>query len=46
MALPNKARLFNRLDEIPPDFVKLMEKAYDFNLRLMLPNGSLPQYND
>lgn len=46
MALPNKARLFNRLDEIPTDFVKLMEKAYDFNLRLMLPNGSLPQYND
>ena len=46
MSLPQKAKLFNRLDEIPPDFVQLMEKAYDFNLRLMLPNGSLPQYND
>lgn len=46
MALPQKAKLFNRLDEIPEDFVSLMEKAYDFNLRLMLPSGSIPFYND
>lgn len=46
MALPTKAKSFNLTDELPKDFTQLLEKAYDFNLNLMTPNGSLPKYND
>ncbi len=32
--------------EFPPDFLKPMEKAYAWNLRLMTPDRSMPKFND
>lgn len=46
LSLPRIAKLMGRENELPTDFVPTMEKAYDFNLRLMTPNRDLPRYND
>ncbi|MGI5924152.1 MAG: heparinase II/III family protein [Lentisphaeria bacterium] len=46
LSLPRLAKLMGREQELPGDFVPTMEKAYDYNLRLMTPNRDLPRYND
>jgi hypothetical protein len=46
LSLPKLAKLMGREEELPADFVASMEKAYDFNLKLMTPSRDLPRYND
>jgi hypothetical protein len=40
------ARMVGRGDDLPPDFVAMTERAFDFNLRLMTPDRNLPRFND
>ncbi|EIP98319.1 Heparinase II/III-like protein [Opitutaceae bacterium TAV1] len=35
-----------RRDEFPADYIAQTERAYDFNLRMMTPDRSLPELND
>jgi hypothetical protein len=46
MAIPRLAEQMGRLGELPADYVKRMEKAYDFDLYLMTPQRTLPLFND
>ncbi|MEL6896639.1 MAG: heparinase II/III family protein, partial [Planctomycetota bacterium] len=41
-----KAQAFDDLDSFPKDFVALMEKSYDFNLRLMPPDRTAFNYGE
>lgn len=46
MSLPKIAKLTGRLDEIPPDYIGPMEKAYEFEMYLMSPDRQMPMFND
>ena len=46
LKVPRTATLVGREDELPDDYTARMEKAYDYNLRLMTPDRSLPRFND
>jgi len=46
LALPQKARIMDLQDEIPPDYVTLTERAFEYNLYLMTPDRDLPRFND
>ncbi len=40
------ARRVGRSNELPPDYLGPMEKAYDFELYMMAPDRQLPLFND
>ncbi|AHF91117.1 Heparinase II/III family protein [Opitutaceae bacterium TAV5] len=46
MAIPRLARATGRLNEIPADYIKNMEKGYDYLVYLMTPDRSEPRFND
>lgn len=46
LAIPNLAKATGRLGEIPPGYITALERAFDYNLRLMTPDRSLPRFND
>ncbi len=46
LAPVDRAKLVGRLDELPSDYVGLLEKAYDFMMYLAAPDRFLPKFND
>jgi hypothetical protein len=46
MEIPLLAKRVGRQNELPADYIQRMEKAYDFDLFLMTPQRTLPQFND
>lgn len=44
--IPEVAQTVGRLNEIPADYVKPLEKAYDVDLYLAAPGRQLPMFND
>ncbi|MDR1283645.1 MAG: heparinase II/III family protein [Opitutaceae bacterium] len=46
VGLLRTGQITGRLDEFPADYIAQTERAYDFNLRMMTPDRSLPELND
>jgi hypothetical protein len=46
LLIPRLARQVGRMSEIPADYVKDAEKAFDYNLYMMAPDRSMPKFND
>lgn len=44
--IPLVARTVDRTDELPGDFLTRAEKAFDFTLLMLTPDGSTPRVND
>jgi len=40
------AKLNGRMDELPKDYLSLMEKMYDYQTYAMMPDGAVPGLND
>ena len=40
------AKQVNRLNELPAGYIAGMEKAYDFDLYMMTPDRTMPEFND
>lgn len=46
LAVYNIARLTGHAKELPPTYTKGAERAYDYGMYLMSPDGSMPRFND
>lgn len=46
MSLFHKAKVFDRMDEVPEGFLSKVEEPYMYYLKLMTPPGLLPNLND
>ncbi len=46
MAIADNALRTKHMDELPADFVAFLEKAFEFNVKMMTPNRDIPRYND
>ena len=44
--IPLVARAVDRVEELPDDFLMRAEKAFDFTLLMLCPDGSTPRVND
>jgi hypothetical protein len=45
-AIARVAKRTGRLNDLPSGYIAGMERAFDYELYLMTPNGSLPKFND
>jgi len=46
LQIPETANTVGRLDELPDDYVRKAERAFDYNLYLMTPDRDMPRFND
>jgi len=46
MGIPKIAKMVGRDNEIPPDYIGPMEKAFEFEMYMMAPDRQMPLFND
>ena len=46
LVLPRMAKIVGRLQELPAGYIAGLEKAFDYELYLMTPDRTLPEFND